>query len=321
MAVFTPVAPDVLAPWLHDYRVGALVALEGIGAGIENSNFFVTTETGRFVLTVFERLADDELPFYLELMLHLARRGVPCPAPLARRDGQLFGFLEGKPAAMVTCLAGQWIRHPEPAHCAVAGMAMAQMHRAGADFTLKQPNLRGLAWWADTVPVVLPHLDNERAHLLAEEFHHLAGALPQVLEELPHGPIHADLFRDNALFEGNRLGGFIDFYFAGYDALLFDIAVSVNDWCIDLASGALDETRVEAFLGAYAQERAFTAAEREAWPLYLRAAAFRFWLSRLWDVHCPRPATLLVPHDPTHFERVLRARRSTPAPALPVAAS
>jgi homoserine kinase type II len=318
MAVFTPVGADALARWLADYELGPVTDFAGIAAGIENSNFFLTTESGQYVLTVFERLAPAELPFYLELMRHLSEHGIACPAPIPRRTGELLGTLCGKPAALVTRLAGKWVPHPSAAQCALAGAALARMHLAGSDFGGRQPNLRGLAWWQATAPQVLPHLDLERARLLEDELAyqgtHLAPAQPQ----LPSGPIHADLFRDNALFDGERLGGFIDFYFAGYDNWLFDVAVSLNDWCIELASGHFETERCQAFLAAYARVRPFAAPERPIWPVMLRAAALRFWLSRLWDIHCPRPAALLTPHDPSHFERILRLRRTTPTGQLPV---
>jgi len=320
MAVFTPVGIDALERWLADYALGAVLEFTGIAAGIENSNFFLTTERGAYVLTLFERLQPDELPFYLGLMRHLAAHGIACPAPVSSRDGQLFTTLCGKPATLVTRLAGKWVAEPSPRQCALAAAALAQLHLAGTDFALYQANLRGLDWWQRTVPQVLPHLDSERADLLADELAFQLRYLRPSEKRLPGGPIHADLFRDNALFDGDHLGGFIDFYFAGCDAWLFDVAVSLNDWCIETHSGAFIEERAHAFLSAYAGVRAFVASEHELWPVLLRAAALRFWLSRLWDIYCPRPATILTPHDPIHFERILRLRRDAPGswlPALP----
>jgi homoserine kinase type II len=315
MAVFTPVATDALVDWLADYDIGSVREFVGIAAGIENSNFFLSTRDGRYVLTVFERLAVSEVPYYLELMRHLAARGVACPAPVPTRAGALFMPLCGKPAALVTRLAGHWVAAPTTEQCALAGAALAGMHLAGTDFPLRQPNLRGLDWWNAVTPEVLPHLDAPRRALLADELEFQCRELGPAQADLPRGPIHADLFRDNALFDGAALGGFIDFYFAGDDAWLFDVAVSVNDWCVDLSTGTFAGDRALAFLEAYAARRPFVSSERNLWPVMLRAAAFRFWLSRLWDVHCPRPATLLTPHDPGHFERILRHRRET-APAL-----
>lgn len=317
MAVFTPVGTDALQRWLADYPLGAVLEFSGIAAGIENSNFFLTTATGDYVLTIFERLLPTELPFYLELMRHLAARGVPCPSPVRSTSGALFTPLNGKPAALVSRLPGKWVAAPSPTQCALAGAALARMHLAGSDFDMAQPNLRGLAWWQETVPAVLPHLDSVRANLLQSELEFQTTHLGPALPTLPFGPIHADLFRDNALFEGERLGGFIDFYFAGCDAWLFDVAVSLNDWCIELESGVFMAERAASFLRAYANARPFVRAEKAVWPIMLRAAALRFWLSRLWDIHRPRPATLLTPHDPTHFERILRLRRHTDIADLP----
>jgi homoserine kinase type II len=207
---------------------------------------------------------------------------------------------------------------PDADHCAQVGAMLARLHQAGRDFSLAQPNLRGLAWWIDTVPLVLPHVsDTQRALLQSELAWQEQLAASPAHAALPRGPVHADLFRDNVMFEPGDLGherlcGFFDFYFAGIDAFLFDIAVCLNDWCIDLQSGALDEARARAFIDAYAGVRALEGNERRLLPALMRAAAFRFWLSRLWDYHLPREATILKPHDPSHFERVLRARIDRP---------
>ena len=320
MAVFTEVTRAALTHWLERYDAGALHDCRGIPSGIENSNFFVSTAGGEWVLTLFERLAPAQLPFYLELMRHLAKRGVPCPAPLPDRSGALFSELNGKPAALVTRLPGRSLTDPEPVHCAAVGAALAHLHLAGQDFRLHQPNLRGLTWWGEVVPGLVQFLDAATARLLADELATQQARLPGINAQLPAGPIHADLFRDNALFEGSRLGGFIDFYFAGCDTWLFDVAVCLNDWCIELASGALDAPRVTALLEAYARVRPFTPAEHAGWPVVLRAAALRFWVSRLWDLHRPRQAQMLTPHDPRHFERILRLRRAA-QPSLPRAAA
>jgi homoserine kinase type II len=206
---------------------------------------------------------------------------------------------------------------PAAWHCQQVGAMLARMHVAGQDFALHQPNLRGLAWWTETVPVVLPFLTATQRELIESELafqQHLA-ATP-AFAALPRGAIHADLFRDNVMFDdgpdGDRLSGLFDFYFAGVDTFLFDIAVCLNDWCIDLASGRLDETRATALVGAYAAVRPLTGSERRLLPALMRAAALRFWLSRLWDLHLPRDATLLTAHDPEHFERILRERVATP---------
>ncbi|MEO8598753.1 MAG: homoserine kinase [bacterium] len=317
MAVFTPVTLDDLSDWMLQFPLGRALAIEGISSGIENSNFFLTTESGEFVLTIFEQLSFEQLPFYLQLMQHLAQRGVPVPEPIANQQGQILHRLHGKPASIVTKLAGNCQLAPQAVHCAEAGRNMAKMHLAAQDFPLTQPNLRGLDWWNATTPVVLPFLSIDNAHLLRAEMHFQAAfAASAAYSEMPYGPIHADLFRNNAMFVDDTLSGIFDFYFAGCDHWLFDVAVTVNDWCIDLETGALDTARVRALLDAYHAVRPFTAAEQLAWQPMLRAGALRFWLSRLYDYHLPRSAEMLTPHDPTPFERILRLRIAHPAPAL-----
>lgn len=317
MAVFTPVSLDDARPLFEALDLGTLQSLRGIESGIENTNYFATTvrddTTTEWVLTLFERLNAEQLPFYLHLMKHLALRGIPVPDPQANRDGDILHRLCGKPAAVVNKLRGRHETRPQAAHCAAVGDMLARMHRAGRDFARHQPNLRGLPWWNETVPVVLPHLDAAQAALIRSELayqNHVAAS--SAYAALPRGPVHADLFRDNVMFENGALTGFFDFYFAGVDSFLFDVAVCLNDWCIDLASGAHDPQRASALLQAYGAARPFSAAERQLLPAMLRAGALRFWISRLWDFHLPREASMLKPHDPTHFERVLRERVARP---------
>lgn len=317
MAVFTAVTLDDLGQWIKQFPLGKALDLQGISSGIENSNFFLTTERGEFVLTIFENLSFEQLPFYVQLMRHLAERGVPVPAPVPNDQGELVVALAGKPAVVVSKLDGSSQMDPQPVHCAEVGAMLAKMHLAGRDFPLHQPNLRGLDWWIATVPKVLPFLDADKAALLESELaFQRAFAAGAVYAGLEQGPVHADLFRNNVMFVGERLSGCFDFYFAGWDTWLFDIAVTVNDWCIDLATGRLDEARVRALTEAYHAARPFTGGERQAWQAMLRAAALRFWLSRLYDFYRPREAEMLTPHDPTHFERVLRERIAVPAPGL-----
>lgn len=317
MAVFTPVTLDDLSQWIKQFPLGKAVALKGIPSGIENSNFFLTTERGEYVLTIFENLDFEQLPFYVKLMRHLAERGIPVPAPVPNDAGELVVALHGKPAAIVSKLDGSSQMDPQPVHCAEVGTMLAKMHLAGRDFPLFQPNLRGLDWWVETVPKVLPWLDADTSALLQSEltFQRDFAAGP-TYAQLERGPVHADLFRNNVMFVGERLSGCFDFYFAGCDTWLFDLAVTVNDWCIDLDSGRLDDARVLALTRAYHAVRPFTVADRAAWLPMLRAAALRFWLSRLYDFYRPREAEMLTPHDPTHFERVLRERIAHGAPDL-----
>ncbi len=317
MAVYTALEPEALAAWIAPLEVGVPSHWRGIESGIENSNFFVTTRDGErdrhFVLTLFERLALDELPYYLSLMQHLAVRDIPCPAPVADRAGRLCSMLAGKPAALVTRLSGVSVMRTETAHCAALGALLARLHRGAATFPDRHPNPRGMDWWVATSATVRDHLDASRRALLDDEIAVQRATWRDATAALPRGPIHADLFRDNALFVGEqddvRLGGLIDFYFAGDDVWILDIAICLNDWCVDVDTGIVDEARRRAFLRAYQDERPLSPAEHAALPLALRAAALRFWLSRLDDLHRPRPAQLLVPHDPGRFERLLRLRR------------
>ena len=316
MAVFTQVTTTEAGNLLTKLGLGTLTDLRGISGGIENTNYFVTSELDgvvhEHVLTLFERLTFEQLPFYLHLMKHLAGKGIPVPEPAADSKGNILHKLKGKPAAVVNKLTGKSQLSPQPVHCAAVGDMLARMHLAGRDYDRSQPNLRGLPWWNDTVPVVLPHLTPEQAALITAELayrNHVAASAAYAA--LPVGPVHADLFRDNVMFDGEALTGFFDFYFAGCDSFLFDLAVCLIDWCIDLPSGAHDGDRAQAMLRAYQAVRPLTAPERELLPAMLRAGALRFWVSRLWDWHLPREASMLQPHDPTHFERVLSQRVAT----------
>lgn len=311
MAVFTALTHDEVLALLEHYHLGHLRDLQGIASGIENSNFFLTTDSGRYVLTVFERLTPAQLPFYLGLMQHLARRGLPVPEPFETREQALFCQVHGKPAAIVARLAGKAVDAPTPEHCARVGHFLAQMHLAGSDYPVFQPNLRGLGWWKATASTLRPHLSDELFNALVEEVIYQDGVSRRPdADQLPSGPIHADLFRDNVLFDGPLIGGVIDFYFAGCGPWLFDVAVTVNDWCVDLHSGAFDRPRVQALLRAYHAARPLAAVEHSFWRAMLRAAALRFWISRLHDLHMPRPASVLQPHDPGRFERMLQRRIS-----------
>ena len=252
MAVYTEVTFDEAAALIGSVGLGALQALSPCKGGIENTNYFADTAQGRYVLTVFERLRADELPFYLQLMKHHADHALPVPCPHADASGSLVLELAGKPAAIVDRLPGEHHLAPDAEDCAHVGRVLARLHASARDFAPAQPNLRGLAWWTETVPVVVPHLSGEQAALMQDELayqRHLAAS--SAYASLPRAAIHGDLFRDNVMFVERSLAGVFDFYFAGIDTLLFDIAVALNDWCIDLASGRLDEDRATAFVAAY----------------------------------------------------------------------
>ena len=321
MAVFTQISELEARAFIEPFQLGQLIELKGISSGIENTNYFVTTDQNTYVLTIFERLTHQQLPFYLELMRYLVAKGICSPAPQAHQtgtdSGKILHTLKNKPAALVSKLNGCSQLQPQAHHCAQLGHELARMHLAGADFPIQQPNLRGLSWWEATIPQVLPHLNTEQANLIQDELHYQQKiAASPAYQALPRGPVHADLFRDNAMFDGHtpeseQLSGIFDFYFAGVDTFAFDIAVCLNDWCVDLASGVLNPARTVALLNAYQAQRKLTDAELELLPAMLRAGALRFWTSRLWDFYLPRDAQLLVPHDPSHFERILKNRRET----------
>ena len=317
MAVFTEVLPAEIGALTERLGAGRLLQFKGIPAGIENTNYFVTTTTGEWVLTLFERLSAEQLPFYLGLMQHLARRGLPVPEPRADADGQMLHQVAGKPAALVTRLPGHHQLAPDLHHCAQLGHLLARMHGAVADFALHQSNLRGLTWWQTMAPQLQPFLSTGQRDLLHKEmtFQQQLAASP-AYAALPRGAVHADLFCDNVLFDGlpghEKLTGAFDFYFAGTDTFAYDLAVCLNDWCLDANDATLDQARAQALVGAYQQTRALSTTELRLLPALLRSAALRFWLSRLGDWYLPREAALLEPKHPTHFERVLRSRIATP---------
>ncbi|TIQ23373.1 MAG: homoserine kinase [Mesorhizobium sp.] len=310
MAVYTELSVDEVAAFFQALGLGQPNSVCGSTSGIENTNYFVGTEAGEYVLTLFERLTFEQLPFYLHLMKHLAARRMPVPDPVANVRGEILHSLKGRPAVVVNRLPGESVTAPTDSQCRAVGEMLAQMHVVGSDYPRHQVNPRGLEWWNEVVPVVGRRVSDGQWSLLTSElaFQNQI-AVSSTYEQLPKGPVHADLFRDNVLFDGGHLTGVFDFYFAGCDAFLFDIAVSLNDWCVDGCAGRQHCERAAAFLGGYESVRALTPAERTLLPAMQRAGAFRFWLSRLWDLHLPREAALLNAHDPGHFERILRVLR------------
>jgi len=308
MSVYTAVSTEELAAWLARYAVGTVRAFEPIAAGIENTNYFLTTDRSRYVLTLYERLPAEELPFYLNLMAHLARAGVKVPAPEADRTGALFSFLNGKPAGLVARLDGVPVEHPDAAHCAAVGRALGELHVAAQAYRGRLNNRRGPGWWRQAARAVRPWLTSEQYALIDAELKYQT-ALGK--RKLPRAAIHGDLFCDNVLFTGGEVSGIIDFGFAATDALAYDLAITVNDWCLqpdEARAGRLDTERVRAMVAAYDEVRPLEPDERELWGPLLRAAALRFWLSRLYDLHIPRPGDLVHAHDPLSFERILRTR-------------
>ena len=314
MSVFTSVSIQELQIWLQDYAIGELVDLKGISAGITNTNYFVTTKNdngiqSKYVLTLFEQNAIEDLPYFIDLMSHFAAHGIPCPRPIADKKGHCLHMLNSKPAALVSCLAGQDIEAPNSAQCAEVGHVLAKMHLVGQSFETQFPhhhshNLRGAEWRIKTVALVMPHLSEADQQLLQTSM-----AFQSTFEtsQLPAGVIHADLFRDNVLFDGDKIGGLIDFYYACHDVLAYDLAIAVNDWCIQ-SDGSLDSLKLNAMLTAYQAVRPLNEAERDAWAGLLRIAALRFWLSRLHDQIFPHAGELTHAKAPDHFKAILKLR-------------
>lgn len=304
MSVYTPVGRDELVAWLAPLRCGELIEHVGISAGMQNSNFFVTTTQGRFVLTLFEA-GSANLDFYLQLQSWLAGRGLPCPDPLLTASGERWRMLCGKPAALLSCLPGSSVEQPGVAHNRIIGAALARLHLAAADLAGAPANPCGAAWRQAMGETLLPLLTPDDALLLADE---LAFQASQDWSALPRGVIHADLFRDNVLWDASgQLSGLLDFYFAGVDTWLYDLAVVANDWCADPEGLA-------ALVEGYQSVRPLTVAERAAWVPLRRAAALRFWLLRLGVVYRPRAGSVVTVKNPDAFRRLLMQFRLAPAP-------
>lgn len=309
MSVYTRIEQRELEDYLSSYPLGTLVEFSGISAGIENTNYFVTTTHGKFVLTLFESTPAEHLPYFLELMAFTAEHGVPSAHPLADNDGHYLRTLKGRPAALVRRLQGSNVEQPNTAQCAAVGDALGHLHAVGQQFTGQRENDRGPHWRETVAAKVLPRLGDDDAALLRDELDFQAchtGA------DAARGVIHADLFRDNVLFVGDTLTGMIDFYYACNDLLLYDLAVTVNDWC-SRSDGTLDDAKQGALLTAYVSKRPLRNGESGAWPVMLRAAALRFWLSRLHDLHFPRKGEMTHIKNPDVFKHILCARREAGA--------
>jgi len=306
MAVYTDVAAEDLSPFLALYDIGQLLSYKGIAEGVENSNFLVHTSRGYFILTLYERrVAERDLPFFLALMEHLAARGITCPQPVKNRAGQVLGKLAGRPAALVTFLDGMWIRRPTAAHCAALGDALAHLHLAGADFTMRRDNALSVGGWRP-----LYESCRERIHKVEPTLEKVVGAELEILERawprgLPQGVIHADLFPDNVFFLGDKLSGLIDFYFACTDTLVYDVAICLNAWCFE-PDHSYNVTKGRALLANYAKVRSLSQDEWQKLPLLARGAALRFLLTRLVDWLDVPPGALVRPKDPREYARKLR---------------
>lgn len=316
MSVYTLVEPAPLANFLAAHQAGTLLDYSGISEGIENTNYLVSTTRGDYVLTLFESTPADQLPYFLDLMAHLAALGVPSARPLPDRDGRYLGLLCERPAALVARLPGRSVSVPELAHCRAIGSALARLHLAGQSFAPTRACDRGAQWRAVTFAQIRSRLSAGEIEVLRRA---IANFEREPFTDLPAGVIHADLFRDNALFEGEELTGIIDFYYAHTGALIYDLAVTVTDWCFD-SGRAFDAGRARALLEAYAAVRPLDGRERAAWSMAVQAAGLRFWLSRLKDALYPRDGALTRIKDPEPYKRVYlfgREHGAVLAQALP----
>ncbi|MGM0536406.1 MAG: homoserine kinase [Pseudomonadota bacterium] len=315
MAVFTPLSEPQVVEFLSRFDAGSLVSLEGVPAGTENTTFFVTTDRRELVLTLFEQGEHEELPFFVELLDYLDEHRLPVPGPLHDRDGVALHSLADKPALLFPKLPGRHPEAPNLAQCRELGDTLGRMHVVSRHFPGHRPNPRDLHWLLPMHHKVLVYLSPQDQALMKDEVEIYQGFFGDA-PELPQGALHGDLFRDNTLFDGDRLGGLIDFYNGCTGDLLFDLAIVINDWAT-APDGRLDAERHDAILAAYQARRRLTTAEREAWPMMLRLTALRYWLSRLLVVYVDPPAHDLTPHDPDQFRTILKARLEHGALPLP----
>jgi homoserine kinase type II len=315
MAVYTTIDDVSLAAYLSNYDLGRPLTLKGISEGVENSNYRLTTERGRFILTLYEkRVSPDDLPFFLDLMDHLAAKGVPCPTPVHGRDGRALRALCGRPAALVSFLDGSSPRRLHAGHCGALGRALAKLHLAGADFAGHRPNALSVGGWRPLLDACREGADGVQHGLEQELERELVDLERHWPSDLPHGVIHADLFPDNVFFEGQELTGIIDFYFACFDIVAYDLAICLNAWCFE-PDGAFNITKARQMLAAYRAERPFTTRELEALPLLARGAAVRFLLTRLFDWQNQVEGALVKPKDPLEYLDRLRFHRGLSGPA------
>ncbi|WP_456269227.1 homoserine kinase [Kushneria sp. AK178] len=314
MAVFTPLSDEQVAHFLKRYDVGTLTTLEGVAGGTENSTFLVTTDRETLILTLFEQGEQEELPFFVDLLAWLDQHRLPVPGPLFDQNGVALQQLAGRPALLFPRLPGRHPETPSVAQCGAIGEMLGRMHHISQGFQGSRPNPRDLRWIQAVHTRVMSYLGNDDQALMRDRIDALDCRLRDVA--LPRGALHGDLFRDNTLYEGDRLGGVIDFYNGCTGDLLFDLAIVINDWCSD-DQGMLLPERYEAITTAYAAERPFTDQERRVWPAMLELTALRYWLSRLLVVYVDPPAHALTPKDPSQYRRILKARIDHPPPVLP----
>jgi homoserine kinase type II len=309
MAVYTDISEVELTAFLGGYAIGDLLSYKGIAEGVENSNFLLHTSSGAYILTLYEkRVNRDDLPFFIGLMQHLNDKGINCPLPVQRNDGQIIGELAGRPAAVVTFLEGMWTRRPTVEHCREVGKALASMHIAGQDFSLRRPNALSVGGWRPLWNRAAERADEVENGLALEVQADLAALEDRWPAHLPVGVIHADLFPDNVFFLGKDLSGLIDFYFACTDMLAYDVAICLNAWCFE-KDHSFNLTKGAALLSGYTAVRPISTQEADALPLLAHGAALRFMLTRLYDWLNTPAGSLVVKKDPLEYLRRMRFHR------------
>ncbi len=310
MAVYTDVSETELAGFLSHYQVGGLLSYKGIAEGTENSNFLVHTTQGSFILTLYEkRVASEDLPFFLGLMEHLAGKGIACPLPVKRDDGEMIGSLADRPAALITFLEGMWMRRPTVDHCRRVGEASARFHLAGADFGQQRKNALDPDGWRALWQRAKPGAEDVASGLSEEVEADFASIAAKWPASIPSGVIHADLFPDNVFFLGDELSGLIDFYFACNDFFAYDLAICLNAWCFE-RDFSFNLTKGAALLEGYQSVRRLELEEAEALPVLAHGAALRFLLTRLYDWHAGPDGDLIKKRDPSEYIRRLRFHRA-----------
>jgi homoserine kinase type II len=309
MAVYTEVSDEELRNSLAAYDIGDVLSFKGIAEGVENSNFFLHTTRASFILTLYEkRVSEADLPFFLNLMEHLAERGLTCPLPVRNRAGETLGRVAGRPAAIITFLDGLSVKRPGAAHCRAVGETLARLHAAGRDFAMQRPNALSLASWAPLFALAEAQADTVAHGLAARTRADLAALDAAWPRGLPSGVIHADLFTDNVFFVGPTLSGVIDFYFACTDAFAYDLAICLNAWCFE-PDGSFNRTKGRAMIAGYQSVRPLEPDEVAALPILARGAALRFMLTRLVDWLNVPPGALVRPKDPLEYDRKLAFHR------------
>ncbi len=309
MAVYTEVADEELEAFIASYAIGALTSCKGIAEGVENSNYLIHTEAGRYILTLYEkRVAPQDLPYFLALMEHLAARRINCPLPVRDREGRTLRQLAGKPAALITFLDGVSVRRASIEQCASLGEALARFHVAGESFPLRRANSLSLADWAPLFNAIGARADTIIPGLAKEIGRELDDLQANWPAGLPEGVIHADLFPDNVFFLGAQVSGLIDFYFACNDMLVYDIAICLNAWCFE-ADASFNVTKARALLQAYESVRPLSGAELDALPRLARGAALKFLLTRSYDWLNTNGEALVKRKDPNEYLRKLRFHR------------